>query len=80
MSDKLFTQCRLQKITEDEHRFLVSWIPAHVAIKGGYVILGEAAGTPKQLFKVLETYSTVPQARLDQLRKNQKDHRKATDI
>jgi hypothetical protein len=77
---KLFTQCKLQKLTEGEHLFLVSWIPAHVAIKGGYVILGEVSGAPKHLFKVLETYTTVPQEHVDQLRKNQKDHRKATDI
>jgi len=77
---KLFTQCRLMRLDDGSKARLVSWIPAHTAVAGYTVMLKENREDTPKFFKVLETYHTVEQGVLEQIRKNGKDHRSATDI
>lgn len=81
MASKMFTQCLLKKITNDDTiAKCVSWIPSDTAKEGYTVMLKEESNSPPILFKVLETYSSCERSVLDQIRKNKNDHRKATDI
>jgi len=77
---KLFTQCRLMRLDDGSKAKLVSWIPSHTAVAGYTVLLRDKAEETPKMFKVLETYHTVEQGILDQIRKNERGHRGATDI